>query len=256
MTGLPIRYVQCDISDPEMARLLPEKVDVIIHCAAVISYAPFSSVLLDVNCKGLQNIAEYANASGCRQFVFFSSIPIIGRPKYLPIDEAHPINPPTVYHLTKAFGESFLSIALKKECCLCVFRIPSPIGPRTPHGKIVPTLINNALEGKDIVLLGRGGRVQNYIDIDDIAEAVALVLEKPVAGLFNIASGKSYSNLVLARKCIDLFDSQSRIIFSGEDPDENVMWEISTAKAKEAFGFSAKTTLEESLLRMAEYYQR
>ena len=127
---------------------MPQEIDIIVHCAAIITHDNYSNQLLNANCIGVQNIAEYANSIKCKQLVYFSSLPIIGKPSVIPITEEHPINPPTVYHITKYFGEQVLRLLLGEERVV-VFRIPSPIGRKTAPNKIVPVFVQNAIQNVD-----------------------------------------------------------------------------------------------------------
>ncbi len=254
LTGFDIQYVQSDITIKKSLNSLPEHVDVIIHCAAIISGNNFSNLLLNANCIGVQNIASYALRSNCSQVIYFSSLPIIGKPQIIPIKEDHPINPPTVYHITKYFGELVLK-KLLAETRLAIFRIPSPIGKKTAQNKIVPVFVKNAINNVDYTLLGNGGRIQNYIDVRDIARAVDCAIKRNAYGTYNIASEKSYTNKELAELCISLFNSKSSIHYDGEDKEEDYQWIVSTEKAKLELGFIAKYSLEETLLEIGKNFR-
>lgn len=254
-TGIEFEYYQTDIIKAETLQLLPDKFDVIVHCAAIISNDGLSNILVDANCKGVQNIASYALRCGCKEFIYFSSLPIIGKPRVIPITEEHPIdNPPTVYHATKYFGELILKNLLK-SINLSIFRIPSPIGRNTPLNKIIPVFVKNAIENKDYTLLGSGGRIQNYIDVRDIARAVQCAIEKKANGVFNIGSSRSYSNKEVAKMCIKLFASKSKITFHGVDHEEDFQWIVSVDKAKREIGFEAHYTLEETLKEIGKNFE-
>ena len=253
-TGLQIDYIQSDITDKAVFKRLPQKVDVVVHCAAVISRDNNSNLLLNANCIGVQNIAVYAKEVDCHQVVYSSGLPIIGKPLFIPVTEEHPINPPTVYHITKYFGELVLNMILGEKRVV-IFRITSPIGRRTAPNKIVPVFVKNAVENLDYNLLGQGKRIQNYIDVRDIARAVECAIEKSAHGVYNIASEKSYSNKELAELCIKLFNSKSKIIYAGMDEEEDFQWIVSTDKAKKELGFVAQYSLSETLIEIGKNYK-
>lgn len=255
LTGLDFKYIKSDITKKNTLDRLPIKVDVIVHCAAIITHDNYSNLLLNANCIGVQNIAEYANSVNCSQIVYFSSLPIIGKPTVIPITEEHPVNPPTVYHITKYFGEQVLRLLLGDERVV-IFRIPSPVGRKTALDKIVPVFVKNAINNVDYSILGQGKRIQNYIDVRDIARAVDCAILKKAHGVFNIASEKSYSNKELAEICIELFKSKSTISFNGVDKDEDYQWVVSTKKAHEILGFEAKYPLVESLKEIGKNFQK
>lgn len=255
-TGSDIQYIQSDITDKNTLLELPKDIDAIVHCAAIISNDGLSNLLIDSNCKGVQNVADYALQTSCKEFVYFSSLPIIGKPRENPITEEHPVNnPPTVYHATKYFGELILK-KLLNEISLSIFRIPSPIGKNTPANKIIPVFVKTAIENKDYTLLGSGGRIQNYIDVRDIARAVKCAIEKRGDGVFNIGSTRSYSNKEVAELCIKLFHSSSVIKYQGIDKEEDFKWFVSVEKARKNLGFEAKYSLEETLKLIGENYLR
>lgn len=253
-TSLDISYYQTDITNKASLETLPTSIDVLIHCAAIITGDNFSNALLNANCIGVQNVASYAIKTRCSQVIYFSSLPIIGKPEIIPIKENHPINPPTVYHITKYFGELVLRKLLPEES-LVIFRIPSPIGRKTAPNKIVPVFVKNAINNVDFTLLGNGRRIQNYIDVRDIARAIRCAIDKNAFGTYNIASEKSYTNKELAELCISLFNSKSRINYKGIDREENYQWIVSTEKAKNELGFVAKYTLADTILEIGKNFQ-
>lgn len=254
MTGLAFKYIKSDITDKANFEQLPDKIDVVVHCAAIITHDNYSNLLLNANCIGVQNIAAYANGSGCERLVYFSSLPIIGKPTIIPITEDHPVNPPTVYHVTKYFGEQVLKLLMGEEKVV-IFRIPSPIGRKTPPNKIVPVFVKNAIENIDYSLLGEGKRIQNYIDVRDIARAVECAIVRNACGVFNIASERSYSNKELAELCIELFGSKSKIQFNGVDKEEDYQWVVSTKKALEQLGFETQYSLVDTLKEIGKNFQ-
>lgn len=254
-TGLNIKYIKADITDRGSLKMLPEKVDVIVHCAAVITNDDDSNLLISANCIGVQNMAVYSRNIQCPQFIFFSSLPIIGKPSEIPITEKHSINPPTVYHITKYFGEMVLKQMLDEKQ-IVVFRIPSPLGRKLPPNKIVSVFVRNAIEGMDFRLLGQGKRIQNYIDVRDIAHATDCAIKKKAYGTFNIASDRSYSNKELAELCIMLFNSKSKIEYADMDNEEDFQWIVATDKAKDELGFRAQYSLGDTLKEIAKNFQR
>jgi nucleoside-diphosphate-sugar epimerase len=90
------------------------------------------------------------------------------------------------------------------------------------------------------------------VDVEDVADAVAACVEQGAAGVFNIASGRAVTNVDLARRCVELFDSSSEVIVGGRpDPDDDVRWEVSIARAEEQLGYSPSRSLEDSLRTVA-----
>lgn len=250
-----IKYIKADISRDNFLKILEESklndIDVIVHCAALINYEEHNLDLIKINCEGFFNIVELAKRCHCKKVIYISSIQVIGKIKEVPIKETHEKEPLTLYHSTKLFGENYLNNISDIE--KIVFRIASPIGKNMPKNKIMRVFVEKSLRNEDIVLLGEGKRVQNYIDVFDIARAIDCAIEADNSkGIYNIASPKSISNMELAELCKSILKSDSKILFNGIDKEEDNKWIIDISKAKRELGFIAKKSIEESIFEIKE----
>ena len=251
-----IKYIEADISNSENIELLHnniDSVDIIVHCAACIDKNDFNPELIKVNCQGTLNILELAKIIQAKKLVYISSIPVIGTPKDIPIDENHLQMPTTSYHASKLMGENIALMGSKYGINAVSLRLPSPVGKGMNPNTILPVFVKKCLENKDIEILGNGERIQNYIDIKDICEAVYRCIIKDVNGIFNIASNESYSNKELANICKFVLKSNSKIILSGgNDPEELNKWIISIEKAKRLFDFNPTYKIEDTIIDIAK----
>ncbi len=246
-----IMYYQADISDSSALQQMVVEIgscDVIIHIAAYINMDFDARETIDSNIIGTYNICNLARALSCKKIIYLSSIPIIGQPKTLPITEEHPLQPETMYHISKLSGEYMINLMSQYKISPIILRIPSPIGIGMNRKNILPIFINQAMKHQDIVLYGKGQRRQNYIDVRDIASAIISAVKADAQGVFNIASSRNYSNFELAEECIKVVNSKSKICFNGlEDPQENYNWDISINKARNLLGFLPVYELAESI---------
>ncbi len=222
--------------------------DAIVHLAANLSMSFDDDSIIQDNVQGMQDILHIAELTQVRQIVYMSSIMVYGKPQFEPIDETHPLNPPTLYHCTKLFGEYLLKVYLGKhpECIGTVFRMASPIGVGM-RKNFMPTILEQARHGKDIVLYGHGKRMQNYIDVRDVAEMIAASLSDKPNGTFNLGGMKSYSNLQVAEYCKRICNSQSKICFQGDDPQEAERWVLDIKLLKDKIGYEAQYDLEDTI---------
>lgn len=233
--------IRADLAWPDFADQVAAAVrvcDVIVHCAASMDKALTYRAISQVNGAGTQEVIRTAALTRARHLVYISSVPVIGQPRYLPVDEEHPTNPLTAYHASKLFGEHLIRLAASPSLLTTSLRLTSPIGPGTPPGRIFSEFAGRARRGEPLVLAGQGGRRQNYVDVRDIARAVGQCLQSEVAGVFNIAGAAAVSNLELARCCVQTLGSASPVTFSGTaDPEESISWDVSIEKARQSFGF-------------------
>jgi UDP-glucose 4-epimerase len=243
--------IRADISSPDFAERVAGTVkqcDAIVHCAASLAKGLTDLAISQVNCLGTQQVIRMAALTGASRLFYISSVPVIGRPLHLPVDEEHPTAPLTAYHASKLFGEHLVRLAHGPAMKTASLRITSPVGPGTPPGRIFSEFVRRARAGEQLILAGQGGRRQNYVDVRDVAQSVGQCLRSEASGVFNIAGAGAVSNLELARRCIQALNSNSEVHFSGaSDPDGNLAWEVSIEKARQSFGYQPAQSLEDSI---------
>lgn len=238
---------------PSVCAFVPS-CDAIIHLAACMDYDDRNPDLISVNVGGAQQILELARLWQVRQVIYASGLSVVGIPQHLPITEEHPLNPLTVYHATKLAGEKILGVMRRDEIPLASLRITAPVGKGMPDKRFLTTLVRHALQGKTITLLGQGGRQQDYVDVRDIAQAFLACLNQKTDGTYNIGSGSPLSNKTLAELCLSILKSKSRIKFTGIDIAEDQVWDVSIARAADAFGYAPQQDMTSTIRWVAEKY--
>ena len=112
--------------------------------------------------------------------------------------------------------------------------------------------VRRALAGEPIVLLGRGTRRQNYVDVRDVAAAVVRALDSSATGVFNVAGAETVSNLELAETAVAELTSSSPITHDGTDPEEGMSWEVSIERAAAELAWRPRFSAADSIRAIAE----
>ena len=112
------------------------------HFSAVIHFAGLKSVAESVaspdlyhanNLVGSQNVIDCIKEHDIKNVIFSSSATVYGDPKYLPIDEAHPVQPFNPYGETKAQVEQlFLQDEYFKTASVKLLGTPFGFSPIMP----------------------------------------------------------------------------------------------------------------------------
>jgi UDP-glucose 4-epimerase len=248
--------ISADLGSAGLARALASKharCDAVVHAAAAIEHDPYSPSIPLTNCFGTQQMLELATDWDVESFVYLSSLPVIGLPVQRPVTEQHPTEPRTAYHASKLFGEHLAAVAGHSGLPTVSLRLTAPVGPGMGRARILSVFVDRALRGEPLEVAGDGTRAQDYVDVRDIAAAVSACIEQRATGLLNIASGRCVSNLELAQRCVELFDSSSLLTRGGvADPEEGIRWEVSIAAAQEAIGYRPSHNLDDSIRAIAD----
>jgi nucleoside-diphosphate-sugar epimerase len=208
-----LRLAIADIRDEEKVERVVRDQELIFNLAGKSGAADSNKTPLndlDINCRGQLNLLE-----ACRVFnpgvaiVFPSSRLVYGKPRYLPVDEKHPLDPESIYAAHKLAVENYHLIygrlyGLKAT----VLRISNPYGPfQSGEGRaygIANSFIQAAVSGRPITLFGDGSQRRDYLYIDDLVDALlrAAYVPKSRGRVYNIGDGQGTSLLELAEMAV------------------------------------------------------
>lgn len=253
-----VNIIEGDICDESVIKQISDRMgncDIFIHLAANLNIKGTDQTIL-TNVLGTSHCVKIAQNTGASCFIYMSSIPVIGVPKFLPVTEEHPAEPETLYHITKYTGEMIVKQAASDNMRAVILRIPSPIGCGMSPNNYLSFLLRKCINNEPIEVYGSGARVQNYIDVRDIASSVVQSIAADT-GVYLIAGNQGISNMELALLCREITDSASEIICGKrQDPEEQNQWIISTDKARASFGFSPQYGLRETIQWIADNVEK
>lgn len=174
--------------------------DAVFHLAAQSSgEASFLNPHYDVSSHviGTFLLLEWCRSKKIRRFIYSSSMSVYGAPRYLPVDEAHPLEPKTYYAAGKAAAENYINLYHNTfGMRTTIFRLFSVYGPgQNLDNKLQGMLsiyLSYLLEGVPIIVRGQDKRFRDFIYIDDLVQAWWMALRKPITfgKTYNVASGE------------------------------------------------------------------
>jgi len=211
------------LNTPVTAELV-DRSDCIFHLAAAVGVrliveSPVQTI--ETNIKGTETILDLACKKKKKTLVFSTS-EVYGKSSKIPFNEEDDLVMGSTtrgrwsYACSKAIDE-FLALAYWKEKKLpaTVIRLFNTVGPRQTgqYGMVVPTFIQQALEGKPLTVYGDGSQTRCFCHVQDVIQAIYKVSqeEKAVGQVYNIGTDEEISILELARRVISITGSSSRI---------------------------------------------
>ena len=130
------------------------------------------------------------------------------------------------------------------------------------YSHVIPALIKKVFDAKErdeksIVVWGTGQASREFLYVEDAAEGIVLATEKydkpdPV----NLGAGFEMTIKELAELICELAGFDGRIEWDTTKPDGQPRRRLDTSRAKQEFGFEAKTKLREGLNRTIDWYKR
>lgn len=192
-----------DIRDRDLVRKTARNVDTIFHLAALPGAAlgrVSPAELQTVNVQGTLNVLEGAVAEGVSRLVFASSASVYGTPETLPVSEACPLRPESLFAASKLAAEmycrTYSSLHPLEVVSLRYFTVYGPRQGSATDGALIPQLIEALLERRT-ALPHDDATAEDLTYVDDAVEATRAAAEslKAPGQTINIGSGRISSVL-------------------------------------------------------------
>ena len=255
-----INFIDWDITNFDDSKKLSRDFNVIVHLAAVAAPSICEKnpdMAFKINVQGTYNVLRFAGENKLDKFIFSSTAGLYGTyPKYVPIDENHPIEiQSSVYNVTKRIGEDLCnSFREKHDVPVTILRLFTTFGPRQTTDYFFPTLISQAIKnGK--VELWNDKPTRDFNFVDNTIDAFIKAAESDfVGGPINIGSGNEIKIGEIAKKITDQLGAE--LTFLNKDVVGPMRLCCDNTKAKEVLGWEPKVTFEEGLEKTIEWYKK
>lgn len=236
-----------------------QRYDCIYHLAALAAPNQCEKYPTDafrVNVQGTFNIFKSAVASGVGKVVFPSSALIYGtNPKYIPIDEKHPISATeNVYCITKKLGEDLCrSFEEEHSLPITVLRLFNTFGPRQTPDYLIPTIIRQAMDN-GVVELWSDKPTRDFNFVHNTISALIAVGESDLGGdIYNVGSGEEISIREIAETISSEFDA--KLNFLNKEVIGSIHLRCDNSRMKEVFGWRPSVSFREGLARTIKWYK-
>jgi UDP-glucose 4-epimerase len=136
------------------------------------------------------------------------------------------------------------------------FNVYGPGQTGGDYAGVIPTFIDRALSGKDMIVHGDGEQTRDFVYVEDVSHANILAAKTATVGeAYNVATGDSISVRELAEKIHEMTDSSSDIVHtkSRSGDIEHSVADISKAAAD--LGYEPSITLQEGLEQTIKWWQ-
>lgn len=209
-----ITMINGDIVEQGSLKNAVDSVNIVFHLAAVsnVNYAiAHTRETFEINATGTLNLLEEARQNEVEKFVYVSSSHVYGIPKYLPMDEQHPINPHEPYAASKAAAEMLVNTyALNYGLKTTIIRPFNMYGAGQSEGFIIPSIIKQAKE-KEIIELGNLTPTRDFLYITDAINGI-LGIAKSGEGTYNLGSGTETSIKEVVETVISIINPDKKFV--------------------------------------------
>jgi dTDP-glucose 4,6-dehydratase len=257
------KFIRGDICDGALVENIIDeyKIDVIINFAAeshVDRSITAPKVFIETNVTGTLTLLEVAHNKKLERFVQISTDEVYGSlgPKGK-FTEQTPLSPNSPYsaskaaadHLVEAFGHTW---GVKYNISRC----SNNYGPYQFPEKLIPLMINNALNDKELPVYGDGLYVRDWLYVYDHCTAVWKILaEAPPGEVYNIGGCNEKANLEVIGLILKRLEKPKSLIRHVKDrPGHDRRYAIEAKKIMTELRWQPSVSFEEGISRTIDWY--
>lgn len=240
-------------------------VDGILHFASPaspIDYLQIPIQTLKVGALGTHKALGLARAKKAR-FLLASTSEVYGDPLVHPQPETYwgnvnPVGPRGCYDEAKRFAEA-LTVAYRNfhGVDTRIVRIFNTYGPRMrPNdGRIVPSLIGQALRNEPLTVFGDGSQTRSFCYVDDLVDGIYRLFLSDLADPCNVGNPAEMTVMQFAETIRRLTGTSSPIVHQPLPVDDPKQRRPDIALARARLGWEPKVPLDEGLVKTIAYFR-
>jgi len=255
-------FVRGDIVDRGFVHdILGRGFDIVVNFAAeshvdrsILDSSPF----VQTNVQGTQALLEGIKQHPVKLFIQVSTDEVYGSVEGdRESTEESLLLPNSPYAASKAAAD-----LLCRAYCqtfglpIIITRCSNNYGPFQFPEKLIPLVVTNALEDKEIPVYGDGLNMRDWIHVEDHCLAIDCVIQAGRPGeIYNVGADNERTNLELVRKILAIMQKpESLIKFVSDRPGHDRRYALETTKIMQELGWKPTHSFDEALARTIIWY--
>lgn len=180
--------------------------------------------------------------------------------------ETDPYQPNSPYAASKASADHLVRAYFKTyDLATVITHGSNTYGPRQFPEKLIPLMIQNALEGKSLPIYGDGKNVRDWLYVTDHAKGILDAARKGTPGeSYNIGGGVELENITLVNQIIDILDQlcppsdgssyRDLITYVADRPGHDFRYALNISKATSALSWKPVESFKNGLQQTIDWY--
>ena len=162
-------------------------------------------------------------------------------------------------HFVRAYGETYGIPYVVSNCS-------NNYGPYQFPEKLIPLMINNIIEQKELPVYGDGKYTRDWLFVEDHVEAIDLIFHKAAKGeTYNIGGLNEWKNIDVINQLCEILDvklnrekgaSEKLIRFIKDRPGHDRRYAIDSTKVEKELGWEPKHSFKEGLEDTVNWYMQ
>ena len=264
------KFIKCDIGNNKIKKILFQYKPSCVFNLAAETHVDRSiddpKNFIHSNIVGvyklLENFKKYYKKNNKTLLIHVSTDEVYGDILSGRSSELYPYKPSSPYAASKAASDHLVSSYVR------TFKIPAMItncsnnyGPKQHPEKLIPKLIYNILNNKNLPIYGNGKNSREWIYVKDHCEALFKIFQKGQIGEFyNIGSNFNLNNIEISKTLINISKKKMnigknvKISFVKDRPGHDVRYALNSNKIKKKLKWNAKINFAKGINLTLDWY--
>ncbi|OJX46239.1 MAG: dTDP-glucose 4,6-dehydratase [Chloroflexi bacterium 44-23] len=280
INGNHYHFIHGDICDSKLVRkiLMDYQIDTVVHFAAeshVDRSIQDPGAFVQTNIVGtytlLENCRQVWNERGGYEgnhFHHVSTDEVFGMLSKddSPFTETTPYAPNSPYAASKASSDHLVRSYFRTfGFPITISNCSNNYGPYQFPEKLIPLIILNAINGKDLPIYGDGQQIRDWLYVEDHCDAIYSVIQAGKTGeTYNIGGENQFPNLEIVKKICSILDHalpespyiphEKLIRFVPDRPGHDLRYDIDITKIRTCLEWQPSNDLAQGLEKTIQWY--
>lgn len=266
MSNPNFKFIKADICDRKAVYKIfeEEKPDIIVNFAAeshVDRSIENPEVFLQTNVVGTSTLMDACRKYGIKRYHQVSTDEVYGD---LPLDrpdllftEDTPLHTSSPYSASKAAADLLvLSYHRTYDMPVTISRCSNNYGPYHFPEKLIPLMIVNALNDRQLPVYGEGMNVRDWLYVEDHCRAIDMIIHNGKIGeVYNIGGHNEMKNIDIVKMiCKALGKPESLITYVTDRKGHDMRYAIDPTKIHSELGWLPETKFEDGIQKTIRWY--
>jgi dTDP-glucose 4,6-dehydratase len=256
-------FVKGDINNRELVDFIIKnyQINVVVNFAAeshVDRSITDPDVFVNTNVLGTQSLLDISKENNIKKFIQISTDEVygsLGESGYF--TETTPLAPNSPYSASKTGGDLLVRSYYETfGMNVNITRCSNNYGPYHFPEKLIPLMVTNALQGKELPIYGDGNNVRDWLHVSDHCSAIDLVLHDGKPGeVYNIGGHNERTNKEIVNLIVErLGVSKELVKYVKDRPGHDRRYAIDPTKIEKELGWKPKYTFDRGIVDTIDWY--
>ena len=264
------KFIKCDISNKKVKNILFKYKPVCIFNLAAETHVDRSiddpQNFIKSNIVGVYNLLESFKKFSTKYkktlLIHISTDEVYGDVLKGRSNEKYPYRPSSPYAASKASSDHLVYSYIR------TYKVPAIVtncsnnyGPKQHPEKLIPKLIYNILNNKNLPIYGKGKNSREWIYVTDHCEALIKIFRKgKLSNFYNIGSNTNLNNLMIVKKLLSIAKNKIKtgkkvkIKFVKDRPGHDLRYAINSNKIRKEIRWKPKININKGLEKTLDWY--